>query len=608
MKKLLSRNEVDKKYQWDLEFLLSNTTVSEMLAQIKKLDQKKYALINSFYKDHKSFDQWLQLSQEIGILGNKVYNYVSNKLNEEVTNNDNQKAQQEVMLFFNELSQKYANLENIIIKNKPLIKKILADPKYKNLSHSYEDLFRSEQYILSDVEEQLLSKLSLVLDVNHDIFATLTDGDFNFGKIKDVDGKEHPLVQGNFIQFLKNKDATLRKNAFMRFWEVYNDHKNTLAKTLYNHHYSVSVDAKIRKYDDSVTMQTFGDKIDHQFLNQLYDNVKKQTPLFKKYFKNRNLFLKKKLGVKKLNPWDKRIDLIDDLKIKFSKANGINLITDAIQPLGKEYVSTIKRAVSENWVDFEPVKGKRSGAYSIGASYGLDKKYILMNWNDNFNSVTTLAHELGHSLHSYFSDKYQDYFNASYPIILAEIASTFNEVLLAEHLLKTSSDDKLKFYVISNLLDTFVGTVHRQTMWSNYEFIAFQTVDSGQPLVFKDYAEIYEKNLREYYGMKPETKIPLFSELGSVYVPHFYYNFYVYKYAVGIISALSFIENFHSGKDDNLDSYINNFLKAGGSDYPLATLKKAGVDLLDKKTYDQAFKYFDNLLQEYIKLGNKIFK
>ncbi len=608
MKTLLERKDVNSKYQWDLEFLLANDSVESILDKIKKLDQKKYELINNFYQSVENFDLWLKLSREIGILGNKVYNYVSNKLNEEVTNNNSQKAQQQVMLFFNDLSQKYANLENIMLKNKTAIKKILANSKYKNLIHNYEDLFRSEKHILSDVEEQLLSKLSLVLDVNHDIFATLTDGDFNFGKVKDATGKEHFLLQGNFVEMLKNQDATLRENAFMRFWEVYNDHKNTLAKTLYNHHYSVSVDAKIRKYDDSVSMQTFSDKINHQFLNKLYDNVKNQTPLFKKYFKNRNLFLKKKLGVKKLNPWDKRLDLITDLKIKFSKENGIDLIKEAIKPLGSEYSETINRAISENWVDFEPSKGKRSGAYSIGASYGLDKKYILMNWNDNFNSVTTLAHELGHSLHSYFSDKYQDYFNASYPIILAEIASTFNEVLLAEHLLKNSSDDKLKFYVISNLLDTFVGTVHRQTMWSNYEFNAFQTVDAGKPLVFNDYAKMYEKNMREYYGMSPKTKMPLFSELGSVYVPHFYYNFYVYKYAVGIISALSFIENFHSGKDNNLNIYINNFLKAGGRDYPLVTLKNAGVDLLDEKTYDQAFKYFDNLLTEYIELGNKIFK
>ena len=302
------------------------------------------------------------------------------------------------------------------------------------------------------------------------------------------------------------------------------------------------------------------------------------------------------------------MDLIDNLKIKFSKEVGIDLIKEAVKPLGKEYSSVLEKALNDNWIDFETFKGKTSGAYSIGASFGLDKKYILMNWSNNFNSVSTLAHELGHSMHSYFSDTYQDYYNSQYPIILAEIASTFNEVLLAEHLLKTSDDIKLKFYILNNLLNTFVGTVHRQTLWSNYEYNVFKNIDQDKPMVFEDYAKIYTDNLRVYYGWKETKKIPKYSELGSVYVPHFYYNFYVYKYAVGIISALSFVGNYHSGKDANLDTYINKFLKSGSSDYPLETLSKAGVDLKSADTYDSAFNYFDKLLTEYIKLGKQIFK
>ncbi len=217
MSELLKREDVAKKYQWDLEFLLTDGSIEQLLAKVKKLDENKYALINDFFTSEAKFDQWLALSETMGILSNKIYNYVSNKVNENVTDNENQKNQQKVMLFFNDLSQKYANLENIILKNKAAIKQLLTNTKYQNLIHNYEDLFRAEKHVLSDVEEQLLSKLSLVLDVNHDIFATLTDGDFNFGKVLDSKNKEHFLLQGNFIELLKDSDATLRKKCLYAF-------------------------------------------------------------------------------------------------------------------------------------------------------------------------------------------------------------------------------------------------------------------------------------------------------------------------------------------------------------------------------------------------------
>ncbi|MDI4567813.1 MAG: oligoendopeptidase F family protein, partial [Mycoplasma sp.] len=366
--------------------------------------------------------------------------------------------------------------------------------------------------------------------------------------------------------------------------------------------------AKVLNYKNSIDYLTFSDNINEQFLETLYSVVKEQKDVFKPYFSYYKKFYKKKFN-EKISDYDWNRDLIK-VKNRFSIEETQKLVLDSLKPFDKEYYDIAKNALlKDKWVDYFPNLNKKSGAYSIGSTFGIDKKLISMNFDYTFSSIETLAHELGHSMHSYFSDKNNSLNHSQYPIFLAEIASIFNELLLYDHLLKTSDDDKLKFYILTKSINGFMSTVYRQVEWSNYEYELYKLIDSGQALnTYDALSDLYYKNNIKYsFSKKPKPKDKNKLLFWSIRVPHFYYDFYVYKYAIGQLVANIFFQKYKLSGETFLKEYIDLFLKKGGSNYSLAILKESNIDLNDKATYLIGFDSIKEKIKLWVKLGKKIF-
>ncbi|MDK2819406.1 MAG: oligoendopeptidase F family protein, partial [Mycoplasmataceae bacterium] len=420
-------------------------------------------------------------------------------------------------------------------------------------------------------------------------------------------GKKTKITLANRSYLLKSSDESVRKTTFNNWNDAYLQHKGTFANLLYQHFKNISTWANTRQFDSSVESLIDEDKVDKQLLTILYDSVQKNIHHFQRFYVLKKKFFLKKFK-KPMKSWDGMLPLVN-VKFDYTIEEMQKEVYKSLNPMGKEYRDKIREMFDNRWVDYIPVQNKRSGAYSIGGSYGLDKKYILMNFDGSIRSVSTLAHEAGHSMHSFFSDNEQPISLASYPIFLAEIASIFNELMLQDYLLKNTKNDKLKFHLLSEAIEDFEGTVRRQTMWSNYEFDLYNLIDQGKSMsTFDAIKEVYAKNA-EKYKIKKNQKFDKDSQLiASVIVPHFYYDFYVYKYAIGFVVANTFFQKYKKDGPDVLEKYINKFLKAGGNDWPVQILKDADIDLYNVNIYDEAFLILKNKIDEYERIGNIIFK
>ncbi|MFZ8229928.1 M3 family metallopeptidase [Mycoplasmopsis bovis] len=404
---------------------------------------------------------------------------------------------------------------------------------------------------------------------------------------------------------LKSDDATLRKNAVLQYRKAKLQHKESLANMLIQTFKNISVNAKVRKYKDSINMLTYEDKVNDEILLKLFSNIASLKNDIAKYWKHYKKYYEAHFNEKFRPLYDANRDIFK-VKNKYSVEEAKDIVYNALLPFGSEYSDTIKQAYKEKWVDFMSVKNKLSGAYSIGNSYGIDKKFILMNFDGELNSVETLAHELGHSMHSYFSDKNNDITNASYPIFLAEIASIFNELMLYDYLIEKSSSKIEKFTIYGHIISGFFGTTVTQAKWANYEYELYKKVDLNEVAPnYEEVSKIYYETLKKYY--KKPRKYKKEEQIAAVTIPHFYMGFYVYKYAIGQLVANHFYTQYKMYGKEFLNKYINNFLSAGNRDYPLNTLKNMGIDLTSDQFYKSGFAHFHECLNQWIKLGNEIF-
>ena len=354
-------------------------------------------------------------------------------------------------------------------------------------------------------------------------------------------------------------------------------------------------------------MLTFDDHVDDSLLQTLYKVVAQNSHLVVKFKKiwNSNFLAKFKF---KPQPWDTRVELLN-VDRKFSVEQAQDLVLKALKPLGKKYQDVLKEAYQNKWIDYMPIDNKRTGAYSIGDTYGTSRKYILMNFDGTLRSVETLAHELGHSLHSYFSDQNNTYVESQYEILVAEIASIFNELMLSDYLLKNAKSEREELYILEKLITNFFGTMHRQTLWSDYEYQMYQKIDKGEPLAtYEAQSKIYQEVCNKYSGQSKPLKQNLNDKVASFYVPHFYYGFYVYKYAIGLAGAYAFFAKYQKNPQDTIDNYINNFLSKGGVGKPIDRLKAAGVDLKSIETMQMTFDVLSDFINRYNQLSKKVFK
>src|SRR5438093_494702 len=522
----------------------------------------------------------------------RVYHYASLQAAEDSTNNEYLARIGQVQNLLTRISEAAAFVvPEILAIDDGRFGKFLADPALKDWAIKLHKLRRMKRHVLSVPEERLLALGSVALSGYDDTFSQLTDVDMKFGVLIDETGRKRPLTQSSFSSFLVKRDHELRKRSFHQFYAEFRDHQYTLAAALA---YSVKADvfhARARHYPSALQAALFPDDVPVAVYDGLIQSVRANLePLFR-YFDLR----RRALGLDELHHYDTYVPLIPEIETRFTFDEAVETVLSALAPLGKEYVDVLAKGLrSRRWCDRYETKGKRSGAFSSG-SYGAPP-YILMNYKEDvFADVYTLAHEAGHSMHSWFAQNAQLFQNYEYPIFLAEVASTFNEELLTHYLLETTSDPKMRAYIINRQIDDLSGTLFRQTMFAEFEKVIHAIDESGDALtldVFKsEYHQLLETYFSENFAIDPEL------DLECLRIPHFYHAFYVYKYATGISAAVALAQRVLSGEPGSVKAYLK-FLRSGGSKFPLETLTAAGLDMTTPAPIESTLQLFERRLEE----------
>ncbi|ATP59713.1 oligoendopeptidase F [Mesomycoplasma dispar] len=598
-------SDIPEKHRFDLEILLEGKSIEENFASILAISQQLIAKKDQQFDNVENFLEYKELEAIFGIKYNKIYNYISNNMSVNVIDPIFSQLNERFMFLMSEFEAKLGSVDVIFYKNEDKIRSWISDERVKPYLKDLNYRLENKKHKLEDEVENYLTKSSFGEVSVYNVFSILSNSETKFEDIIDEKGEKLVLNSTNYYNYLKTGSPLVRKTAYENYHNAYLSHKNTFANLLYQHIKSYSVDAKVRNYNSLIESSLSFDRFPVKNLEKLFEFVASAAPIFEKFKKAQKHFYKAKFGTE-MNAWDRLVPLVE-IKNNYSVEDAQKIVLESIKPLGSEYENVVSQSFEQRWIDYHYVDSKRSGAYSIGGSYGLEKKYILMNFDFTINSVHTLAHELGHSLHSYYSDKHQDYHNSSYPIFLAEIASIFNELMVDDYLLKNQDDDSFKFEILFQKISTFISTVQRQVIWADYESVLYSKIDSGEPISSYDaFVGIYRQILQKYNPNDPlNDEKPL---IYSVIVPHYYYGYYVYKYAIGYLVANVLFQKYKKEGKKALDNYIENFLSKGGSDWPSELLKNAGVDLGDSSIYTEAFALFESQIDEYIRLGKKIFK
>jgi len=459
----------------------------------------------------------------------------------------------------------------------------------KIYKHEFEQMFAKRAYILSDKEERILAQGSEVFSAPSTIFGMLNNADLKLPLIKGEDGEESQLSHGRYVLFLESRVRDVRRGAFMGMYHTYRDLKNTFAATLSSMIKAHNFNASIRGYSSARHAALFANAIPESVYDSLVEAVNSRLDLMHRYVDLR----KKVLRIDDIAMYDLYTPLVEDIDVKFTYEDAKSLILEGLSVLGEEYQAILKEAFESRWIDVFENKGKRSGAYSSG-TYGTSP-YILMNWQDNIDNVFTLAHELGHSVHSYMTRKYQPFVYGDYSIFLAEVASTTNEILLTDFMLKKFDDPKIRAYLINHYLDGFKGTVFRQTQFAQFEHLIHDAQQNGTALTAEFFTKNYFDINKKYYG----DQMTYDEEIGFEWarIPHFYYNYYVYQYATGFSAASALSAKILTEGPVAIEAYLN-YLKSGSSDVPIEVLKKAGVDMTSNQATKDALGVFEDRLKQ----------
>ena len=470
------------------------------------------------------------------------------------------------------------------------LKAFAADPRMSDYDYTIKCIIKDKPHVLSREMEELLSQGSRVFGGYQQVFGMLDNADFPFPTVK-VDGKDVTVSHGMYGVLLHHPDFRVRKKVFQAYYKAYIGLINTITAT-----YTGNVDkdiflARTRKYESCLDKALASEDVDVKVYKNLLRSVNKGLPLLHRYFRDR----KKVLGMNKMHMYDMYLPLVADAELKLDYEEAYDLVVEGLAPLGETYQKLLREAHDNGWIDVEETEGKRSGAYSISV-YGLKHPYVLLNYQPTTNNVFTIAHELGHALHSYHSERAQPQEKADYKIFVAEVASTVNEVLLIKYLLAKTEDANLKKYLLSYYMDMIKSTCFRQTQFAEFEFLAHDMAEKGQPLTKDALCDAYLALNKKYYGRSVVSDPEIAYEWARI--PHFYRSFYVYKYATGIISAISIAERIYSEGAPAVEDYFK-FLSSGGSDGPVELLKLAGVDLTKKDAFDAAMASFKNALEQF---------
>ena len=475
--------------------------------------------------------------------------------------------------------------------DKELIDKYYEEEnRLKEYEKSISDIYRYKDHTLSDKEEKVLSSISKMVVNSYDTYELFKDCDMSFDDIVGEDREVLELNNSSYSLFIESKDRDVRRQAFDKLYKEYKKYSNTFASLLSTNMKELTTMARISNYGSAIERSLFADEVSVDVYNNLIDSVHSNINYIYDYYKLR----KEILGLDELHLYDRSVPIVSDYDKKYSYEEAKEIILKVLNVFGDEYVNKVKEALDSRWIDVYPTKSKRTGGYS-GGSYD-NYPYILLNYQDKYDDMSTLIHEMGHSMHSYYSRKYNTYQDSQYRIFVAEVASTVNELLLSKYMIEHSNSKEEKLFILNNLMDLYDSTIYRQTMFAEFEKKISDLIDNDEALTADKLSNIYYDLNKFYFG----DGVVVDNEIRYEWerVPHFYYDFYVYKYATGLSAATVILNNILSGKDGAVDNYIE-FLKCGSKKSPLESLKIAGVDLTDKTVIDSALSEFKNVIDMY---------
>jgi len=596
---VLQRNEIDEKDTWDLSTIFETDQKWEEELVLLTEDTKQAASLEGHLLDSAESllditERYLELSRRL----EKLYVYAHMKNDQDTRVAKYQEYYAKAMALYSQLDQVFSFYEPefMAITEEQYQNFLAEEPKLQPYKHFFDKLLQNKDHVLSQREEELLAGAGEIFGAASETFAILDNADIVFPFVKDEDGNEVQLSHGVYMRLVESKNREVRRGAYEALYSTYEQYQHTYAKTLQTNVKVQNYRAKVRNYKSAREAALAANFVPESVYDNLVSAVRKHLPLLHRYLALRS----KILGIPDLKMYDVYTPL-SSVEYSFTYEEALKKAEEALAVLGEDYLSRVKRAFSERWIDVYENQGKRSGAYS-GGSYDTNA-FMLLNWQDNLDNLFTLVHETGHSMHSSYTRETQPYVYGDYSIFLAEIASTTNENILTEKLLQEVQDDATRFAILNNFLDGFRGTVFRQTQFAEFEHAIHQADQNGEVLTSEFLNKLYADLNQEYYGLSKEDNPQIQYEWARI--PHFYYNYYVYQYSTGFAAASALAEKIVHGSQEDRDRYIE-YLKAGKSDYPLNIMCKAGVDMEKEDYLNDAFAVFERRLDEFEALVEKL--
>jgi len=592
-KSLPRRDEIDPKYMWRLDHIYATDSDWEKDFNIvKELSGEIQKYKGTLGQSADSLLECLKLRDKLLSITEKLFVYAKMRRDEDNSNHVYQALTDRAMAMYANVGASIAfiNPEIVAMDEKVLEDFINSSSELQVYRHFIDDILREKKHTLSKEQEELLALAGEIARAPQDIFTMLNNADLKFPFIKDEDGQEVELTKERYISFLESKDRRVREDAYNALYSVYRKYQNTFASTLSNNIKKDIFFARARNYNSNIESYLSEDNVSVEVYDNLIKTVENNLHLLHRYVDIR----RKVLGLEKLCMYDIYVPLVKEPTKNIEYSDAYSLVVESLSVLGEDYVEHLKEAYESGWIDVFENQGKTGGAYSWG-SY-LTHPYVLLNYQGTLKDVFTIAHEMGHAMHTYYTNKTQPYVYSEYKIFVAEVASTVNELLFTDYMLKNTKSKEEKAYLLNSLLEEFRGTLFRQTMFAEFEKIIHNMAENGQALTAHTLCDIYAGLNRKYFGENVIVDDKIAMEWARI--PHFYTSFYVYKYATGLSAAVALSESILKEGESAVKRYIE-FLSSGDSDYPVELLKKAGVDLTTPAPVEGALKKFGSILDEF---------
>ena len=592
-----TRDQIEDKYKWDLTHLFQSdddwqagkTELEGMIGEIGKFKGTLASSADQLYN-------CLELTSDVWKKYSLLSGYASKLSDQDTRESGPMGMTQEIGQIGTKLSAAgaYIDPEILAIETKTIEKFMKDKPELENYSHYIDDIQRLKPHTRSAEIEEVISQAGLMSGTPYDVYGIFKNADMPRPEVELAEDKMVRLDDAAYTLHRAGDDRDLRKKVFEEFFGAYKQYERSFGTQLYSQVKRDMFYKNVRNYESSLESALNANNIPVEVYKNLIQSVHENLETLHRYLELR----KKMLGIDELHYYDMYPSLVKEVDLSYTVEQAQDVLKIALQPLGSNYVATLDKAFSNRWIDMYPNTGKRSGAYSTGSEYDVHP-YILMNYNGKYDDVSTLAHELGHTMHSYYSNKNQTFMNSHYPIFLAEVASTCNEALLVDHVLSKMSDSQKRLSILGNQLETFRTTLFRQTQFAEFELKIHEMAESGKALTGKDLTELYLEILKTYYGH--EKGVTVIDDLFGIewaYIPHFYYNFYMFQYSTSLCASIAISENILDDNSDMRNKYVKEFLSAGGSDYAIPILKNIGVDMTTTEPYELAFKKMNKIMDE----------